>query len=80
MNYKEFYHWIDGFLTARTDIREKDILHIKEVMEKVKDEKESLLDSVRKNGLDNIYKVNGIDPIYIKTKEDDLGKPPKIVM
>ena len=52
MTHKEFYIWLDGFLTNRdwTVIQESDIESIKEKMSKVKDENEFDLDKFRHLG------------------------------
>ena len=81
MTHKEFYIWLDGFLTNRdwTVIQESDIESIKEKMSKVKDENEFDLDKFRHLGT----KRNSVlQPVVIPSikQDDDLGHPPRIVM
>ena len=81
MTHKEFYIWLDGFLTNRdwTVIQESDIESIKEKMSKVKDENEFDLDKFRHLG----NKRNSVlQPVVIPSikQDDDLGHPPRIVM
>jgi len=81
INHKEFYIWLDGFLTNRdwTVIQESDIESIKEKMSKVKDENEFDIDKFRHLGN---KRNSGLQPVVgpsIK-QDDDLGHPPRIVM
>ena len=79
MTHKEFYIWLDGFMTNRrwTVIQQIDIETIQEKMHEVKD-----VDSFFPNPR------TMVEPIHIPTphnpfKEDgydDLGSPPKIIM
>jgi len=79
LSYKEFYIWLEGFMTNRdwTVIKESDIESILEKMKQVKDEKESLISEF-------ITKTKRLPPqvlpIFPKKDNDDLGNPPKIVM
>jgi hypothetical protein len=74
MTYKEFYIWLDGFMTNRrwTVIQQIDIETIQEKMQEVKD-----VDPFFPNPRtivpipSNPFKDDGYD---------DLGRPPKIVM
>ena len=81
INHKEFYIWLDGFLTNRswTTIKETDIDAIKEKMLQVKDENEFDLDKFRHLGT----KRNSVlQPVVVPSikQDDDLGHPPRIVM
>jgi len=78
--YKEFYVWLDGFMTNRdwTTIKQVDIESIQEKMKEVTDdfdlEKFSNLSKNRQQYFNPISV-----PLTIKD-DDDLGKPPRIVM
>ena len=81
ISHKEFYIWLDGFLTNRswTVVQESDIDTIKEKMSQVKDENEFDLDkfkhlSTKRNGV--------LQPVVVPSikQDDDLGHPPRIVM
>ena len=81
MTYKEFYVWLDGFMTNRcwTTIKQVDIESIQEKMKEVTDdfdiEKFSKLSKTRQQYLNPIS-----IPLTNKDDDDDLGKPPRIVM
>jgi hypothetical protein len=81
INHKEFYIWLDGFLTNRSwaTIKVKDIEVIKEKMLQVKDENEFDLDKFRHLGN---KRNSGLQPVVVPSikQDDDLGHPPKIVM
>ena len=81
INHKEFYIWLDGFLTNRswTTIKETDIDVIKEKMLQVKDENEFDLDKFRHLGN---KRNSGLQPVVVPSikQDDDLGHPPRIVM
>ena len=81
INHKEFYIWLDGFLTNRswTTIKETDIDVIKEKMLQVKDENEFDLDKFRHLGN---KRNSGLQPVVVPSikQDDDLGRPPRIVM
>ena len=82
MSYKEFYIWLDGYLSAKLDTNKgnthfEDIIPIVEKMKEVKDEKESLISEFINKRKSSIPQVL---PIFPKKDEDDLGHPPKIVM
>ena len=80
MTYKEFYIWLDGFMTNRrwTVIQQIDIETIQEKMREVKD-----VDPFFSNPKINVPKF---EPVPIPPNPfkddgyDDLGTPPKIVM
>ena len=90
MTHKEFYIWLDGFMTNRrwTVIQQIDIETIQEKMKQVKEEPEFDVDkwkhlSNRQSSLPitTIPKsFNRIKVPLFNADEDDLGKPPKIVM
>ena len=71
MTYKEFYIWLDGFVTQRhwTQYRKEEVDLILEKMKEVKDEPE----------IDRL-KINPFQPIPMPTnpfpKNDDPFKPP----
>ena len=79
MTHKEFYFWLDGFLTNRnfTNIKESDIDSIKDKMKQVKGELDFNVEKY--TGHKSTYPFNPINPI-IGGVNDDLGYPPKIVM
>ena len=79
MTHKEFYIWLDGFLTNRsfTVIKESDIESIKSKMKEVKGDLDFSVE--RYKGHKSVYPFNPINPI-IGGDKDDLGHPPKIVM
>ena len=76
MNHKEFYNWLDGFMTNRdwSIIRQVDIEAIQEKMKEVKDDfKLSDFTNLRQH----------LPPITVPLKyndDDDLGKPHRVVM
>ena len=76
ISHKEFYIWLDGFLTNRdwTVIQESDINVIKDKMKEVKGDID--LNSLRTN-----KQTSPFNPVTISVGDkDDLGHPPKIVM
>lgn len=75
MSYKEFYIWLEGYLHGKLENKHIDITPIVEKMNQVKDEFD--LDKFK-----NLGKMKGLEPITIRPNrdDDDLGKPPKIVM
>jgi hypothetical protein len=78
MTHKEFYIWLDGFLTNRswTVIQQTDIESIKDKMKEVKSESEINWDSLRAN-----KKTSPFNPVTIPLGDKgDLGHPPRIVM
>ena len=79
MTHKEFYFWLDGFLTNRNypNIKESDIDSIKDKMKQVKGELDFSVEKYK--GHKSTYPFNPINPI-IGGVNDDLGYPPKIVM
>ena len=76
MTHKEFFIWLDGFLTNRswTVVKESDIDSIKEKMKEVKGELDFDIDKYK--GHKSTYPFKPI----IGGVNDDLGHPPKIVM
>ncbi len=78
MTHKEFYIWLDGFLTNRcwTVIKQKDIESIKDKMKEVRGESEIDWSSLRSN-----KQTSPFNPVTIPLGDkDDLGHPPRIVM
>jgi len=78
MNHKEFFIWLDGFLTNRnwTVIQESDIEVIRKKMKEVKGEFDIDWTSMRTN-----KQKSPFNPVTISVGDkDDLGHPPKIVM
>jgi hypothetical protein len=78
INYKEFYVWLDGFMTNRdwSTIKQVDIESIQEKMKEVKD---------NFNISDFSHLRQNLPPITVPYtlkdyEDDDLGKPHKIVM
>ena len=76
LTHKEFYVWLDGFMTNRdwTTIKQVDIESIHNKMKEVKDDLPSL--GGFRNPLDRFPPIP-VNPFPI---EDDLGYPPKIIM
>jgi len=77
MTYKEFYIWLEGFMTNRswTVIQQKDIETIQEKMKKVKEEPDFDINKWKR-----LSKISSL-PITINPDDnDELGIPPKIVM
>ena len=81
MTHKEFYIWLDGFLTNRSweVIQQTDIESIKEKMKDVKDDNEFDFDKFKHLGN---KKISHLQPIVVPSikQDDDLGHPPRIVM
>ena len=78
MTHKEFYIWLDGFLTNRswTVIQQTDIESIKDKMKEVRGESEIDWSSLRSN-----KQTSPFNPVTIPLGDkDDLGHPPRIVM
>jgi len=78
MTHKEFFIWLDGFLTNRswTVVKESDIDAIKEKMKGVKGELDFDIDKYKGHKSSNPF-----NPVTISVGDkDDLGHPPKIVM
>jgi hypothetical protein len=80
MTYKEFYIWLDGFMTNRrwTVIQQIDIETIQEKMYEVKD-----VDPFFPNPKINVPRFEPVPVPPNPFKDDgydDLGTPPKIVM
>jgi hypothetical protein len=76
INYKEFYVWLDGFMTNRdwTTIKQVDIESIQEKMKEVKDDfKLSDFTNLKQN-------IPYLTTSIKYRDDDDLGKPPRIVM
>jgi len=73
LTHKEFYVWLDGFMTNRdwTTIKQVDIEIIQNKMKQVKD------NEFKSNMLPFQNIPIPVNPFPI---EDDLGYPPKIVM
>lgn len=66
LSYKEFYIWLEGYLTGKLENKHIDIVPIVEKMGQVKDEP--------KIGITEPYRVP--IPINPFPKNDDLYKPP----
>lgn len=80
MSYKEFFIWLDGFMTNRrwTVIQQLDIEIIQNKMKEVKDDA-PVFDIEKFKHLGN--KNNQlITPDFRPNTDDDLGFPNKIVM
>ena len=79
MTHKQFFSWLDGYLCDKTLLNNNEINRIQEKMKEVNDEVSSI-------GLsdDNRVDIRLFQPppvpISPRFNEDDLGKPPKIVM
>lgn len=76
MNHKEFFIWLDGFLTNRSweVIQQTDVEAIKDKMKEVTGEFD--LNSLRSN-----KQTSPFNPVTIPLGDkDDFGHPPKIVM
>ena len=76
LSYKEFYIWLDGYLIGKLEDKNIDISPIVEKMQEVKE-----IDTFFPNPVTIIPKTfNRITVPLFNTDEDELGKPPKIVM
>ena len=76
MTHKEFYFWLEGYLTGKLEDNNIDISPIVEKMQEVKD-----FDPFFPNPVTTIPKTfNRIKVPLFNADEDELGKPPKIVM
>ena len=81
MTHKEFYFWLEGYLTGKLEYKNIDISPIVEKMQEVKD-----VDPFFPNPPTTIPKsfnpksFNRIKVPLFNADEDGLGKPPKIVM
>ena len=81
MTHKEFYFWLEGYLTGKLEDKNIDISPIVEKMQEVKD-----VDPFFPNPPTTIPKsfnpksFNRIKVPLFNADEDELGKPPKIVM
>ena len=83
MTHKEFYIWLDGYFSAKSkeendgNVYFMDIVPIIEKMKKVKDDSENFMSKFLEKRTQNLHSHSiKID----MDKDDDLGKPPKIVM
>ena len=81
LSYKEFYIWLDGFMSNRswTIIRESDIETIQQKMKEVKDVDSFFSDSRRVTPPTFKPAPIPINP-FKEDGFDELGTPPKIVM
>jgi hypothetical protein len=76
MTHKEFYFWLEGYLTGKLEDNNIDISPIVEKMREVKE-----IDPFFPNPPTTIPKTfNRIKVPLFNADEDELGKPPKIVM
>ena len=76
LSYKEFYIWLEGYLTGKLEDKNIDISPIVEKMQEVKE-----IDPFFPNPITTIPKsFNRIKVPLFNADEDELGKPPKIVM
>lgn len=75
MNYKEFFIWLDGFMTNRdrTTIKESDIESIVETMKKVKEDDDEIATRILKRR-DEFHRT-----ILPSIKVDPLPNAPKII-
>lgn len=75
MTHKEFYFWLQGFLSGKNHLNDSEILSIQKKMDTIKDEL-SHNSFMKSRTASELFK-----PIQVDIKDDDeLGKPPKIVM
>lgn len=75
MTHKEFFAWLDGYLTGKLENKTIEITPIILKMSEVKDDSKIDVDIFRNRPRNPI-----IHPLTTKKDEDDLGYPPKIVM
>jgi len=76
LTHKEFYVWLDGYLTGKLENKHIDIVPIVEKMGEVRDELEMDRSSIRGN-----KHISPFNPVTMPFGDkDDLGHPPKIVM
>ncbi len=74
LSYKEFFLWLDGYLTNKLENKVIEISPIIEKMGQVKDE--SPISKIERN----IYYPPSIPVNPIRREDDDLGRPPRIIM
>ncbi len=82
MTYKEFYFWLDGYLSAKSKEENNGNVHFMDIfpiLEKMKEVKDETLDISKFKHLTS-RQNNIVIPEYRPNDDDDLGKPPKIVM
>lgn len=68
MDFKMFYYWLDGYLTNKL---EKETIELGPIIEKMSQVKDDLMTSKIERG---VY----YSPI--RREDDDLGRPPRIIM
>jgi len=78
MTYKEFYFWLDGYLTGKLENKHIDITLIVKKMGEVKDDFD--LEKFSKLSKTQQQYFNPISVPLTTKDDDDLGRPPKIVM
>lgn len=74
LTYKEFFSWLDGYLTGKLENKVIEISPIIEKMSQVKDE--PVITKIERN----IYYPPSIPVNPIRREDDDLGRPPRIIM
>jgi len=79
MTHKEFFYWLEGYLSVRDEkfTSNIDVEKIRQKMKEVEVEKQSIITEFLSKTRNPIQQMP-INPV--KSDEDDLGKPPKIVM
>jgi hypothetical protein len=78
LTHKEFYVWLDGYLTGKLENKHIDIVPIVEKMGEVKDDFD--LEKFSKLSKTQQQYFNPISVPLTTKDDDDLGRPPKIVM
>ena len=78
LTHKEFYVWLDGYLTGKLENKHIDIVPIVEKMGEVKDDFD--LEKFSKLSKTQQQYFNPISVPLTTKDDDDLGKPHKIVM
>jgi hypothetical protein len=79
MKHKEFFCWLEGYLTGKLENKTIEIAPIIEKMSQVKDESEFDIDKWEHLSRSMIKPpIIPVNPI--RNNDDDLGYPPKIVM
>lgn len=84
MTHKEFYIWLDGYFSVKSkeendgNVYFMDIVPIIEKMKEVKDDSENFMSKFLEKRTQNFHSHS--IKIDIDDNDDDLGKPPKIVM
>lgn len=79
MTHNEFIFWLQGFLDGKNNLNTSQILSIQKKMEKIKDEVD-YSEMIKKNNPSHFFNPLQVSIVDKPNEDDNLGKPPKIVM